>query len=74
VKFADAKTPVPQINGDRALYFNCNPKGELPRGVALSGTFEFQSLQRSNLEPLALASYLSLRSQTREIPCNALLR
>jgi hypothetical protein len=33
---------------------NCN------RGMAFRGTFESQSLQRSNLELLAFASYLSL--------------
>jgi hypothetical protein len=33
---------------------NCN------RGVALRGTFESQSLQRSNFELLAFTSYLSL--------------
>ena len=36
------------------LETNCN------RGVVLRGTFESQSLQRSDLELLAFASYLSL--------------
>ena len=57
---ADAKTPVPQIDGDRAFYFGCTPRDELQPGSALRGTFESQSLQRSDLELLAFASYLSL--------------
>ena len=49
----DAKTPVPQIDGDRALSSIVLSENNRLRGVALSGAFEFQSLQRSNLEPLA---------------------
>jgi hypothetical protein len=49
----NAKTPVPQIDGDRALSSVVLSEINRLQGVAFSGTFEFQSSQRSNLEPLA---------------------
>jgi hypothetical protein len=48
---------------------NCN------RGMAFRGTFESQSLQRSNLELLAFAFLPEPTGQLpRKIPCNPLLR
>jgi hypothetical protein len=50
---SNAKTPVPRTDGDRALSSIVLSESNRFQGVAISGTFEFQSSQRSNLEPLA---------------------
>ena len=72
---ADAKTPVPQIDGDRAFYFGCTPRDELQPGSGAQGNFRVPILATLRPRAACLCFLPEPSGQLpRKIPCNPLLR
>jgi len=51
---ADAKTPIPQIDGDRAFYFSCTPEEELQPGSGTQRNFRVPILATLKLRAACL--------------------
>ena len=72
---ADAKTPVPQMDGDRAFYFSCTPRDELQPGSGTQRNFRVPILATLRLRAACLYFLPEPSGQLpRKIPCNPLLR